>query len=311
VGITVDVARFMLESPRPEGFRSTLTLGRLRLFVSRRQLRALGRDFGFDASVLELSRFSEPFLTHCLGATSVSAMDASPYEGAALVHDLNRPVAAELEQTFETVIDGGTLEHVFNFPVALASSMRMLRVGGRLFLCCPANNLMGHGFYQLSPELLYRSLSAPHGFEVERMHLVRSKYVSTELDAVGGRLDVADPADLGTRTVVTSRHPLSLLVCARKVKHLGDPFASPPLQSDYVRAWASGNGAGTGGIQPAVQRLVTQVWSRLPATLKWKAWNEYGRWYRHTVHNRAWFKRAARRDARSEDVRRDVTRPRA
>jgi len=67
------------------------------------------------------------------------------------------------------VIDGGTLEHVFNFPVAIKNAMQMVRAGGRLSLSPPANNYFGHGFYQFSPELFYRVLSAEKRVPLERM----------------------------------------------------------------------------------------------------------------------------------------------
>ena len=54
------------------------------------------------------------------------------------------------------VVDGGTLEHVFDYPTALRNAMRMVRVGGHLILNAPVNNFPGHGFYQISPELFFR-----------------------------------------------------------------------------------------------------------------------------------------------------------
>ncbi len=36
------------------------------------------------------------------------------------------------------MVDGGTLEHIFNVPVALKSYMEMVRVGGHLILVCPS-----------------------------------------------------------------------------------------------------------------------------------------------------------------------------
>lgn len=289
MGITYEVARFMLEVPRRAPFGVTLTLGRLELFVAAAELRRLAADFGLpaEAAAAAQDRYSERFLDVYLGASPVSSMDFSPYEGAAIIHDLNVPLPADHNERFDTVIDGGTLEHVFNFPVALANCMRLLRVGGRLWLCIPGNSLMGHGFYQFSPELIYRSLAPAHGFEVEALQVVRSRYVSTELDTIGSRLEALDPEQLGTRTVVSSREPLSLLVRARKIQHLSDPFATPPQQSDYVRAWTTG--AGTRRVR--VSEVVDAIWRRLPGRLKWKVWNEYGRVYRNTPRNRNWFRR--------------------
>jgi hypothetical protein len=44
------------------------------------------------------------------------------------------------------VIETGSLDHIFNFPVAISNLMQMTRVGGSVFLTTVANNLCGHGF---------------------------------------------------------------------------------------------------------------------------------------------------------------------
>ena len=41
----------------------------------------------------------------------------------------------------------------------------MLTVGGSIFVNTPANNMMGHGFYQFSPELMYRIFAEANGFD--------------------------------------------------------------------------------------------------------------------------------------------------
>jgi hypothetical protein len=64
------------------------------------------------------NRYAEEFF-RLLGAQSVESIDASEYEGATHVHDMNLPVPRELLGRFSVVHDGGTLEHVFNVPQAL------------------------------------------------------------------------------------------------------------------------------------------------------------------------------------------------
>jgi hypothetical protein len=66
-------------------------------------------------------------------------------------------------------LDGGTTEHVFNFPTALTNAMQMVETGGHLVIITGGNNFCGHGFYQFSPELFYRALSAENGFEMKRL----------------------------------------------------------------------------------------------------------------------------------------------
>ena len=75
----------------------------------------------------------------------VDSMDASDYEGANIVHDLNLPIPPALRERYDLVWDGGTLEHIFNFPVAIFNAMHMVKVGGHLLLETPTNNQCGHG----------------------------------------------------------------------------------------------------------------------------------------------------------------------
>ena len=49
-----------------------------------------------------------------LGFGPMEAMDFSGFEGATILHDLNKPPAPELENQFDFIFDGGTIEHVFN-----------------------------------------------------------------------------------------------------------------------------------------------------------------------------------------------------
>src|SRR5687768_16540043 len=63
-----------------------------------------------------------------MGASQVEAMDFSAYEGAQILHDLNQPIPAEWHQRYDTVFDGGTLEHVFNFPTAIRNCMQMVKL---------------------------------------------------------------------------------------------------------------------------------------------------------------------------------------
>jgi SAM-dependent methyltransferase len=172
--------------------------------------------------------YAEPFF-EALGAARVEAMDNSNYEGAKLVHDLNQPIPPEWREQFDVVYDGGTLEHVFNFPVALRNSMELLRPGGRLFIHTCANNLCGHGFYQFSPELFYRALSPENGFEVERMIIHR-------VGPYGNWYEVSDPNAIRSRVELITFTPMHMLVQAKRVA-VKEIFRSIPQQSDYVVKW--------------------------------------------------------------------------
>lgn len=239
MAIDSNLARFLLAASK-EGvsFENTITLGRLNYYLGVKETVRLLRGFGLDSARFpelmdyQSSRYSEP-LFMALGAKRVESMDASGFEGATVVHDLNLPVPASLKGQFDVVCDGGTIEHVFNFPGAIGSCMAMAKCGGHVFLATPANNFFGHGFFQFSPELWFRVFSKENGFEVRRA-------VAVEYGPLVRWYEISDPNDICERVTLINRYPVLLMVCARKTAEVV-PFATFPQQSDYVPRW---NGSG-------------------------------------------------------------------
>ena len=235
MGVDWHTARFLIAA-RGSGveFGRTATLGRQNLYVTKNDLIELLREYAVRSethndwpSTLE---FADE-LFRLLGSKEYVTFDASAYEGASEVHDMNYPIAEQHRGVFDVVIDGGTLEHIFNFPTAIRNCMEMVRVGGHLFLQTPTNNFCGHGFYQFSPELYYRILSAENGYRVERM-------VAYETYPHSPWYDVADPAAIGARVeLVGSRHRILLLIHARRIEEK-PILTQPPQQSDYATAWS-------------------------------------------------------------------------
>jgi SAM-dependent methyltransferase len=193
------------------------------------------------------------------------------------VHDLNIPVPAHLNERFDTVIDGGTLEHVFNFPEAIKSAMQMVKAGGRLFIMTPANNYFGHGFYQFGPELFYRVLSAENGYRVERM-------IALVEDGGFSRLfgrpyffrltsrwySVGDPNAIRKRVTLLSTLPVTLFIEAKRTS-AEQIFGRSPQQSDYSVQWAKGNASNTAQIDsPDSGRKWMFSADRLPDWVRWR-----------------------------------------
>ncbi len=101
-------------------------------------------------------RLDAPAFFRTLGVERCLALDVSSYEGAEIVHDLNRPEPPSAHHgSADIVFDGGTLEHVFHLPNALSAIHQLLRVDGLAIHSAPSNGYLDHGFYQLSPTLLY------------------------------------------------------------------------------------------------------------------------------------------------------------
>ncbi|MGC4106973.1 MAG: hypothetical protein QM753_11585 [Thermomicrobiales bacterium] len=174
MGIDVYCLEFLLGYKGHE-LGDTLCLGRQGFHVTNsEQVRAVLARHGVTVPVAELRSadgYAEQFLHH-LGSRCVHSLDISNFEGANIIHDLNQPVPDELVAKFQFILDGGSLEHVYNFPQAIANVKRMLKVGGVFISINAANNQLGHGLYQFSPELFWRVFGTGTGFAIERMELV-------------------------------------------------------------------------------------------------------------------------------------------
>src|SRR5919199_152404 len=134
-------------------YSSLLTIGRPGFFVSEDELARFFRESGAPPRARESwatkgDGFCEAFLKAVFGAQDVASLDASPYENATFIQDMNLPWRPD--RRFSAVLDFGCLEHVFNFPVAIANVIAACRDGGHLLHALPANNWCGHGFYQFS-----------------------------------------------------------------------------------------------------------------------------------------------------------------
>ena len=236
MGITEQGLEFLV-SARSAGvsFARTMTIGRQSLLAGpdalRRMLQGPGRPFDLPA---DHDGFAEPVFER-LGAGGVSSLDASAFEGASCIHDLNTPIPPSLVAAFTAVVDGGALEHIFDFPTAVANCMRMVEPGGHLLSISPANNAAGHGFYQFSPDLYFRLLSPENGFIVERMLLAE-----VHPRAVWYR--VVDPAERRRRVEFTTTRQAYLYVQARRLRD-GPLLERAPVQSDYQTEWRRWSGA--------------------------------------------------------------------
>jgi hypothetical protein len=253
VGLGKATTEFLIEAvERGARLDRTATIGRQATFVGPARLVRLLKRHGRwpeGASAKEFARGfrDEPWvidpLLRMLGAGEITSIDASHYEGATVVHDLNEPLPDSLKERFSFVLDGGTLEHIFNAPVALKSYMEMVEPGGHLMIHTMANNCFGHGFYQFSPELFFRALSPANGYKVERVVVVENDIaprgileVFLPFETAGPWYEVRDPAEVGERVVLQNSRPVVIQVLARRVSQV-EPFASAPQQSDYTVKW--------------------------------------------------------------------------
>jgi len=212
-------------------FGITVTLGRQEIHTIKPKLNKL-----FNNEVSS-DKYAETLLTKKFGSTIVDSIDYSSFEGASIIHDLNKPVPLSLHLKYDTLIDAGTLEHIFDVRNALDNSTKMIKDGGTIVHILPANNFNGHGFYQFSPDLFFQHYSEKNGFvgtEVYIANLGVTKYWWHVKKTSGS-----------DRHNLMSMSPLYIMVVTKKLKSIGNNV----YQTDYVDSWQSLDY--TGNIKPS------------------------------------------------------------
>lgn len=111
--------------------------------------------------------FKKPDLGQVLAGYGISTVDVLDLfdEKATYQHDMNQPVPDDLHGRYGTVIDIGSIEHVFDTRTCLENLFKMLRVGGHLLIHTPCKGYYGHGLHTLHPEALQGAMEL-NGFEV-------------------------------------------------------------------------------------------------------------------------------------------------
>jgi hypothetical protein len=239
---------------REHGYRpisgDVLFIGRQATYLSPsglvEQLRAHGHVV--DPSAIEIDRttinripgygqiVTDRSIFRALGVDSVKALDTSPYEGAEIVHNLNEPIPDSLRESIDFIVDGSTLDNVFDPAMALRNLSAMLKPGGRLLMInawSPRD-----GSYQLCSPAWYFDFFVTNGFADCKTYVCVS---------AGSRTNTywLDPAFMRTAEA-RIRVPLlacwwripAVLVLAEKAGEPSSPLVSP-TQAHYrsEREW--------------------------------------------------------------------------
>lgn len=226
------------------GLGNTITLGRLTVLLGPRFSRRWLGTYG--------GAYCEPLLIERFGASHVDSIDNSGYEGATIVADMNQPISSSLEAQYDTVIDFGCTEHIFDVAQSLRNVASLCKVGGTILHALPTNGFCGHGFYQFSPELFFSWYSAANG------------YANTEIflaDLCDGNYwyAVPPPKD-GNRINIRSNSEMYVLVLttriAEKMEHV--------QQSDYEFIWAQSDGIAAKPHSPGRMAWIREILYQTP-----------------------------------------------
>jgi hypothetical protein len=214
MGLVIATAKLIVDEAMERPFHgSILQLGLQDLTFSEKQFFRFATDRGFD---VKADRITEPrgrknghspYITNSaffkyLGFSEINSLDYSDYDGSNILFDLNNSVLPDdLHERFDFVLDGGTLEHIFNTPHALSHIISMCKVGGRIMHISPSSNQVNHGFYSFSPTLFFDFYHS-NNFTFHRFYLVKlsaSGKTLYGLDLKQSKEFVADTIRLNSR----------------------------------------------------------------------------------------------------------------
>ncbi|MBI5431127.1 MAG: hypothetical protein HY938_11830 [Nitrosomonadales bacterium] len=274
-------------------FDKVLTLGHLELYLSREQIGQLASHCGKNIDVASFSgeKYADKFIREFFDTETTTSLDYSDYQNCDIVHDMNLPIDSAHHEQFDVVIDGGTLEHIFNFPVAIENCMKMVKNGGSIFIFTMTNNHSGHGFYQFSPELFFRIFQKENGFEIRDVILEEHPFPGAELSNKTKCYSVTDPAVVHRRVGLVSRTPVMMMVHAVKTE-TRPVFSRYPIQSDYLLEYdknaanKNANNAVMGSMGKTAQNLL----NLLPVHLRNLIVGKRQLW-RYSFSNKSFYKR--------------------
>tara|TARA_B100000315_G_C14570045_1_gene585015 strand:+ start:1170 stop:2114 length:945 start_codon:yes stop_codon:yes gene_type:complete len=286
MGINTNQLKFLLYAKsNGADFTRTITIGRQGLNFKKlkrniqpgRYVKKWFKRFDLkitDKDAHKLERISNDkgyseFLFKLLGAEVVHSIDVSSFEGANIIHDMNCNISDELTEEYTAVFDGGCLEHIFNFPIAIRNCMCLLNISGSFLSSTPINNYVGHGFYQFTPELFFRLFSIENGFKTVSTHAYINRYESQWYS-------IADPLSVGTRVKFVNAYATDMFFHAVKTRKT-NILSVPPQQSDYKHLWEKYDKTGimlekTKYIKSEKENFLRRIYNFLPTELKRIAW---------------------------------------
>jgi len=142
-------------------------------------------------------------------------------------------VAPELLNRFGTIIDGGTLEHVFDLRQGMKNTADMLRVGGRAVHITPVNNYVNHGFVQVSQTFFHDYYEA-NGFE--DVHGIMIVHPRDDVFVTRWNFFDYQPEAMGGTNSMMCSGETMLAVYFSAEKNANSTSDKIPIQSAFARA---------------------------------------------------------------------------
>lgn len=207
MGLDIQNIRLLNHCHQYGEFKDTLTIGRQAICVNEDQLKYLLEDNSLT-KIQCGETYCEDILISNYGSTKVDSIDYSDYEKCTIIHDMNIPISKDFEK-YDTIFDGGSLEHIFNINQALKNVSSLCKPGGQIIHSLPANNQCGHGFWQFSPELFLSLYSEKNGYLDTEVYIAsvhnHDDIIKIEPHKTNGRIEInmEGPSYVWVRTILS------------------------------------------------------------------------------------------------------------
>jgi len=230
------------------GLGKILTLSRYSIAFSRDDFNRICQNKGFDFAIEDNGDpeglLYDEQVFRALGFDSVVSMDNSRYEGADIVFDLNSDaLPKDMEEKYDYILDGGTLEHVFDFRNSLKLIHKMLKVGGTFIFDLPSAMYdLNHGFYHISPCALYEYFKE-NKYQINNMVLYFYDIgdVTSNGHYSGGNVGIYELnksiKDISGRLIKPKVTDVLFMTWGSVIKTSESTYESIPQQNIYSATW--------------------------------------------------------------------------
>lgn len=222
MGIDVQGLKHLIYCKKYGNFNKTITLGRQKIHIPSQ---VINNFLSIDKNY---SGYCEDLLLNEFGSTSVKSIDNSDYENASIMWDMNKIIEDTMDKKYDTIIDYGTLEHIYHINNALYNVSKLCEVGGQIIHILPSNNYCGHGFWQMSPELFFSLYSPKNGYDQTEVFVMDSLNHN--------KVEKISPPVNGKRVLINWANPV--YVAVRTVLSDKNFSHTNVYQSDYVHLWS-------------------------------------------------------------------------
>jgi hypothetical protein len=229
-------------SKKGANFNKVCTIGRQQIQIDKTFYSKLLNKTGNINRMKMLNKFNgeiyfefyEKLFKYLFESKVTDSIDKDSYEEASIIHDMSLPFSSKSQiqnQKYSLIIDFGCLEHVFNVAVAFHNVINLCEKSGTILHVLPSNQMVGHGFYQFSPEFFFSMYSAERGFEDTEVFI-------SELNNPFKWFRVPSTIELKKRGCYSSTGDLYVIV--KTTKNTSDDstlLTNPISQSDFVNTW--------------------------------------------------------------------------